>query len=67
MIPSAMIYKGFKLRNYSLTQLRNQSLKQFVGRFDSSASAGDLLERVRALGFIAAIVRDALSEELIGR
>ena len=37
-----------------------------VGRFDSSAQAGVSFQSVTALGFTAAVVRDALREEPVG-
>jgi SPOR domain len=38
-----------------------------IGRFDSAAAAGDLLNRLKGLGFTAALVPDANREERIKR
>lgn len=42
-------------------------LRVRVGRFDSAAEAGELLSRLRAMDFVAALVRDANTEERVAR
>jgi hypothetical protein len=44
-----------------------QLLHVRVGLFESADSAEELLRRVEEMGFVAALVRDARTEEPIGR
>ncbi len=57
--------EGFEARLVRVTDAR--LLRVRVGLFDSAASAGELLSQLRAMGFIAALVRDAHTEERIRR